>query len=58
MCNDHDVGEILRLPSKSFIMCTEDDIPLQDLENCDEEPLDSEIDITTMQTKWVPFDHI
>ena len=51
ICNDHDVGEILRLPSKSFIMCgTEDKIPLQDLENCNEGPLDSEIDITTMQT--------
>ena len=56
MCNDHhDVGEILRLPSKSFLTCTEDNIPLQDLENCDdEEILDSEI---TTQTKWVPFDH-
>ena len=51
ICNDHDVGEILRLPSKSFITCgTEDKIPLQDLENCNEGPLDSEIDITTMQT--------
>ena len=51
ICNDHDVGEILRLPSKSFITCgTEDKIPLQDLENCNEGPLDSEIDITTMKT--------